>query len=376
MDNTDQVHNLYGDVAVLSVRDRIGVYIDQELETFRSQDGTADSCIRVSPLASLDGKLRQISELRGIQYYVHVPMHERYAGYQGAYWRFDELGDSLMHVFYSPQASLGWVWTIVEQWIKVVFLQRGWMAVHSCAFVYQDVPVVVVGWQGLGKSVLLHHALAEGAAYVSDDFTLVSSSGEVRGYPPAVVDAHDRILGQHTMTAEQRSRYHVYSGVAKLMRAIAARPVLGRVVKAVARQMGYNGTSVRRIRMDELQPGLKVVLRSSAALWVILLPVTNGSKERPANMPLSEAAERVVAATMTDYYFAGQYDRFLYQAGQRALNDHLILNAREMYRDILLSALEQARDIWAVDASTVLSNPGRLLALIQDFDLRAVDSAR
>jgi len=376
MDDTYQIHNLYGDVAVLSVRDRIGTFVDQELEVFRSEDGNAAFCIQVSPLASLGGKLRQVSELQGIKYFVHTHTHERYVGYQGAYWRFDELGDTLMHVFYSPQASLGWVWTIVEQWIKVVFLQRRWMAVHSCAFVYQSLPVVVAGWQGLGKSLILHHALSQGATYVSDDFTLISHLGDVRGYPPAVINIHMHTpnLWQRATTSERGRRYNLYSSMAKLMRSITTQPVLRRAVEGVVRRMDY--ISVRRMRIDKMYPGIEVELSTSAALWIILLPVGSGWKKIRIKMPLSETIERVVAGTMTDYYFEGQYDRFLYQAGQRSLNDHLILDARRMYSDIMLSALERALDIWAVDASIVFSNPDHLLARIQDFGSRVIGNAR
>jgi len=366
MGDTYQIHNLYGDVAVLSDQDRVGAYIDQELEVFRSEDDTAEFRIRVCPLESLDGGLRPVSQLEGIQYCVHGPSGERYVGSQGAFWRFDELGGSLIHVFYGPQASSGWVWTIIEQWMKVAFLQRGWMAVHSCAFVYQNVPVVVAGWQGLGKTVLLHHALAHDASYVSEDFTLVSASGEVRGYPPAAPYIYDSTLRRYTRTGIASGFCSAYGRMTEFMSSIASGPVLGRAIRAVGRRL-HRGETFRRMRMEVLHPGLKVVLRASAALWVILLPVGAGSKEPTANVHLLEAAERIVAGTMTDHYFSGQYDRFLYQAGQRAVNDQWILTARETYRNIALSALEKARAVWTVDASTVFSDPDHLLALIQNL---------
>lgn len=373
MDDIYQIHNLYKHVAVISARDSVGAYIDRELEVFRSHDSAADFCIQVYPLSRLDGELHRMSELQGIEYSVHTSTHKSYVGYRGAYWRFDELGDSVMHVFYSSEASAGVVWTIVEQWIKVALLQRKWMAVHSCAFVYEDVPVIIAAWQGLGKSVLLHHALADGASYVSDDFTLISSSGEMRGYPPALVNVHDGILRPYATKGECGSRYPSSMDIMRSIYTIAARIGLGSAVKAVARCMGYGGTPVRVIRVDTLNPGAKVVLRTSEVLWIILLPTRNGSQERCTDVPISEAVERVVAGTMTDYYFTVYYDRFLYQVGQRATNDHLILDARKMYRDILVSALEHAQDIWMVDSLKALFNPDDLLKHIRVSCKKVVD---
>lgn len=371
MDNIYQSHKLYGHVAVISVRDRIGEYIDHELEKFRAHDDNADFRIQVAPLASLNGELHKVSELQGIQYYVHASTHESYVGYQGVYWRFEELGNAVMHVFYGPWASARWVWTVIEQWIKVSLLQRGYMAVHSCSFVYKDIPVIVAAWQGLGKSVLLHHALAQGAAYVSDDFTIISSSGEVRGYPPAVVDIHRGILRHNTSIAEHGYCYSFHRDIAKSMYAIAARIGLGEAITVVARRMGYWDISIRRVRVDMLHPDTNVVLLVSAALWVILQPTRSGTQEICADIPISDAVERIVTSTMTDYFFTAQYDKFIYQSGQRAPNDHLILDARKLYRDIVRSCLEKARDILIVDSSIALSNPDHLLQFIRNSDAKA-----
>lgn len=360
--STQDCRSMYGEVLVRWGSDTIGWFIDEELGYFpRGEAHAAASRIEATSLAASGRSLRLMGELEKTQYLVDRASGDRFAGYGDVYWRFDEMGSQDAHVIYGLKASPRSVWRITEQWIKVAMLQLGWSAAHSSAFVYEGIPVVVVGWQNLGKSRLLHRALSTGAAYVSEDFTWVSASGAIRGYPAAAVE-----IPKHGLDSDPSqdiwSRVAAWLAPARSVDAGMAR----RLSRRIARRLGYERDGELRVRMDSLYPDLEVKLEASAPCWLIVLPHSDETKPILTPMPASEAVERVVNSMMTDYYFGGHYQRYLYLCGIRAADDHLILRFDELNRALMQSALESPAHVWAVDSEVVLRTPDVVLRELTD----------
>lgn len=85
---------------------------------------------------------------------------------------------------------------LLDAWIKLVAVRKGYAPVHASAFEYQGAGVLVAGWAHGGKtSCLLAHAHT-GAAFVSDDLVLLSGDGRTMLGFPTPVSVSDRQLDQ------------------------------------------------------------------------------------------------------------------------------------------------------------------------------------
>ncbi len=61
--------------------------------------------------------------------------------------------------------------------IAMRLLRRGYVLLHSSAFVYEGKGVLVAGWEKGGKTEMLLAFMAEGAAYVANEWTIVRADG-------------------------------------------------------------------------------------------------------------------------------------------------------------------------------------------------------
>jgi hypothetical protein len=60
-------------------------------------------------------------------------------------------------------------------------LAKEHVLLHSAAFVYEGIGILVAGWKKGGKTELLLPFMSHGADYLSDEWTIVSADGQLRG---------------------------------------------------------------------------------------------------------------------------------------------------------------------------------------------------
>jgi hypothetical protein len=111
------------------------------------------------------------------------------AGYdENRFYIFDQAG----HATRIDMDRLGEACTLVcERGVRSVpllvpilglrLLAKEHVLLHSAAFVYEGTGVLVAGWKKGGKTELLLPFMSHGADYLSDEWTIVSADGQLRG---------------------------------------------------------------------------------------------------------------------------------------------------------------------------------------------------
>lgn len=91
-------------------------------------------------------------------------------------------------------------------------LRRGYVLLHSSAFVYNGTGILATGWQKGGKTEMLLPFMAAGADYLSDEWTIISShDGTMRGLSSIVQvwSWHYRFLPRLWERVEPGVRYRI-----------------------------------------------------------------------------------------------------------------------------------------------------------------------
>lgn len=65
--------------------------------------------------------------------------------------------------------------------VSIKLLAKGYVLLHSAAFTYRGKGVLVAGWKKGGKSETLLPFIAEGASYLSDEWTIIGDDRRLRG---------------------------------------------------------------------------------------------------------------------------------------------------------------------------------------------------
>jgi hypothetical protein len=67
---------------------------------------------------------------------------------------------------------------LLNHFINLTFLSKGYLPLHSTAFQYDDIGALVLGWTKGGKSESLFSFMNNGAEYVSDEISIISNNGK------------------------------------------------------------------------------------------------------------------------------------------------------------------------------------------------------
>ncbi len=227
--------------------------------------------------------------------------------------------------------------------IGLCLLQKGYVLLHSSAFVYGGKGVAVAAWRKGGKSELLLPFMAAGAHFLADDWTIVSRDARLFGLPgPVMMGAWhlhhlpvywDRLERGHRRRARLVAWYQrLYRRLPKAIRSLL-RP--RSILEPLARSGGEMSLVPLASAPERVFPGH--VWQGPARLDVLLFGSSAEGQTEAVPIAPREVAERMIASLAFERrHFLEAYDQFLFAFPHRR-NDHL-----ETARDRELSLLSEA----------------------------------
>lgn len=218
--------------------------------------------------------------------------------------------------------------------IGLRLLRKGYLMLHSSAFVYDGAGIVVTGWQKGGKTEMLLSFMAAGAEYLSDEWTILSpSEGKMWGISGTlqIWDWHLRYLpeywGRVRPSDQRRLRLlRMYQRAYRLIPgAWKGHGPIGQLLDRLSMDggislLGQTRSSPKRLFGDRLW-------RGPAPIDLIFLAGV-GSKIRVSQCDSEEVARRMVASLAFErrellaryeqfrFAFPGRSNRFLESAGE------------------------------------------------------------
>jgi hypothetical protein len=129
-------------------------------------------------------------------------------------------------------------------------LRKGHVVLHAAAFVHQGKSVLATGWRKGGKTELLLAFTARGADFVSDEWTILSADGVLRGLPTVagIWDWHFRYLPEYWSALSPLDR-----GRLRLLRSYRAAYRFG------VRGRAGDGVLARAFRQLSLETGVALL---------------------------------------------------------------------------------------------------------------------
>ena len=246
--------------------------------------------------------------------------------------------------------------SIVPHLVQILglrLLHKGYVLLHSAAFVYNNVGVLVTGWEKGGKTETLLPFMAAGAKYLSDEWTIVSAEdSKLWGLTgmTQVWSWHFRHLPTlwQRITASDRFRIRmmrIYQAVYNaLPRPLRGYGLIGDWLRQLSLEggfplLGQSRSAPERIFDNQLWQG-------SASLDRLFLASMNGSTTRIMDADPDEAARRMVASLeyeRRNLWIAYQKYRFAFPERNNGLMD----SARECQLSLLRDAFggKQAYEI-------------------------------
>jgi hypothetical protein len=186
--------------------------------------------------------------------------------------------------------------------IGLRLLEKGHVLLHSASFLSDGRSFIAAGWKKGGKTELLLAHLARGALYLSDEWSIVSGDGTVRGVPGAirVWDWHLRDLPELRGRVDRRTRArlamlgHYRRLYPKVPKSRVRGGVLRERFERLALEGGVPWLGQVAVRPEQLFPGQ--VSAATAKLDVVILP-TIGEGQTTALPTTGElVAQRMVAS--------------------------------------------------------------------------------
>ncbi len=239
--------------------------------------------------------------------------------------------------------------SIVPHLVQILglrLLHKGYVMLHSAAFVYNGVGVLVTGWEKGGKTETLLPFMAAGAKYLSDEWTIVSAedsklwgltgmtqvwSWHFRHLPTL----WKRIAASDRFRIRMMRLYQVIYNA--LPRALRGYGLIGDWLRQLSLEggfplLGQSRSAPERIFDNQLWQG-------SASLDRLFLASMNNGDTRVLNGNPDEAARRMVASLeyeRRNLWTAYQKYRFAFPER----NNNLLDSARECQLSLLREAFE------------------------------------
>jgi hypothetical protein len=221
----------------------------------------------------------------------------------GVTWQFDDL-EGPLRVCCRRSVNPHFMWHVVEQLIKIKFLQRGFAFVHASAFEWRGKCYAIVGWRGMGKTTFLFEALRKGCGYLADDFIIVGKDGAALSYAPRGV-----FLSKH-----QRERYGNSRGEASASARVATRNLVRRSAKYMPGKRFLRKAFPRLVAQLAPVPEPELVYTDILALFpeirvprraslsdVWLLSTLPESPVKIDFLQVGDALDRTIASTIYDF---------------------------------------------------------------------------
>lgn len=227
--------------------------------------------------------------------------------------------------------------------VALHLLHRDHVLLHSSAFRYQGVTTLVAGWKKGGKTEILLPFLANGAEYLSDEWTIVSAAGTVRGLSADLhiwnwhAEQFPEIWSRLPLSARRRFRAlrHYQRLAARSRRLSAHQGLLARQLARVARVGGAASVGQVRMAPEDLFDGR--VCHEETDIGRLLLAGVG-----PATVDVRRVEPRLVAGRMVASLaferlaLLTAYDQFRFAFPDR--RNELIESARDRELEILSRA--------------------------------------
>ena len=227
--------------------------------------------------------------------------------------------------------------------VALHLLRRGHVLLHSAAFQYRGSTTLVAAWKKGGKTEILLPFLANGAEYLSDEWTIVSADGTVHGLSADLhvwswhAEQFPEVWARIPATARRRFRL-----LRRYQQIVSDTPPLlsgGGFLARQLRQLGRVGgaASVGQVRMAPEQMFDGKVWRDKAAIARILLAgVTPGHVQVHAVDSQLVAARMVASLAFERDGLITAYNQFRFAFPDQ--QNELIESARDRELDILSRA--------------------------------------
>ncbi|MBA3349301.1 MAG: hypothetical protein H0T12_01985 [Actinobacteria bacterium] len=222
--------------------------------------------------------------------------------------------------------------------IGLLLLNKGHVLLHSSAFVQGGKGSLVAGWQKGGKTEMLLAFMSEGAAYLANEWTIVSpEEGLLRGIGGVlqIWDWHLRYTPQYLKRLPEgdRRRLAVFRLYQRIYGALPQRSSPKGVVRKALRQLSLEGgvSLLRQVRVTpERLFGDSMWVGPATLNHVFLATVgdsetkvyPSGSQEIAQRMVASQSYERNDLLAAYDHFrfaFPERRNRLLEQASEREL---------------------------------------------------------
>jgi hypothetical protein len=233
---------------------------------------------------------------------------------------------------------------LLLQVISLRLLRKGHVLLHASAFVDDGRGVLATGWEKGGKTELLLAFVAEGARYLADEWTIVSTDGTIRGLAgnPSIWDWHARSLPQYwsRLARRDRARLTLLRLYRRLYGALPDPTTLDGVPRQVLHRLslegGISAAGAARPLPGQLF-GENRVERRAATLERILFAsaVRGGTSVRPVE-PEEVAARMVASQRYERRALLAAYDHFRFAFPER--RNTFLEEASESERRLLLAA--------------------------------------
>ena len=290
----------------------------------------------------------------GAPFYEKISMRE---GRQFIHVPFGDIDGCEIKLVYERGVPPAFVFYIFEAILHFFLLKSGYALVHGASFTLGGKGVWLSSWGGTGKTNFILYGLTavDDFGYMADDWTIVSSSGEILAYPKRI-----RIYGYNLLeypnlpVKSRRAKILAYKAQRGLYSILPSRWLRIALSKFEPKILLYP-SSVRR--------NVEVVEKSHAYLSLLMKKY---SVDEPAldNVDIKSFVNAVLACVRFERnYFFKEYYRFAHYAGPVEIME----NHDDMLRKILNRYLKKSQKVLMVKVPFVMNklNVSRLYKLIR-----------
>jgi hypothetical protein len=258
---------------------------------------------------------------------------------------------------------------LVVPLIGLRLLAKGHVLLHSSSFVYEGNGVLVAGWQKGGKTETLLAFMAQGASYVSNEWTIVSPDGALRGLGDVVQvwEWHLRDMPTYRarLSASDRRRLALLRLYQRLYRGLPGRVRpggrLGRALQELSVDGGNSQVGQARVSPSQLFEGS--LWEGPAALEHVLLATVAAGATTVAPRDPGEVARRMISSQAYErrdllaaykhfrYAFPHQRNELLESADERELSILLQAFRNKSAHEIAHPYPVPLHDLYRVSAS-------------------------
>lgn len=273
------LHGLLG-LCVRSASSRVLRYFDAEIGRFRSAETSAAAIeivvapFEVAPRASM----RIADGIFALDELVYGVDRHKVARWR---WAIHGLTQPTTTIyFWGGPFSLGFLQhRFVDQLIRWKLVQRGATLVHGCCLAAQGRSLLMPALMHTGKTNIALHLVRRGWQFQSDDYTIVSATGETLSYPRRL----------HFSS-------HVKEQYPDALATISARRRQSMALKQAIYLLTLRyGSLSEALAIQELAPDVEIAERARVQEVILLGTHTGAELCGPTPIRAERAAERVLA---------------------------------------------------------------------------------